>query len=79
MQNEKEFLPIEKIVKLFPNEFVLLGNPTFENIRVTGGFVLDHNKTKSDLARNAKNSVNGFTKTAVTFTGEIDHNKRYLL
>ncbi|MEZ4902530.1 MAG: hypothetical protein R2822_12650 [Spirosomataceae bacterium] len=41
---------ISQIKQLYPNEWVLLGNPMIENSQVIAGIVIYHAKDKRDIA-----------------------------
>ncbi len=43
---EADFVPFEKIKQMYPEEWVLLGNPEMKNTTVLGGIVLYHSKDK---------------------------------
>ena len=43
---ETNFISFEQVKQLYPNEWILFGNPQMKNTTVTGGVVLFHSKDK---------------------------------
>jgi len=55
---ENQVLSFEEIKKLFPDEWVLLGNPGYTDTDILSGIVIMHNKDKGHIISNRPN--NGF-------------------
>ena len=80
-------LSAEDIIKMYPNQWVLLGNPILRNPQSNGailnrlitGIVLSASKDKRELAYKAKDFVADYEETACIYTGEIAKNRIYLL
>ncbi|MDZ7881322.1 MAG: hypothetical protein U5L45_26905 [Saprospiraceae bacterium] len=80
-------LSVEDIIKMYPNQWVLLGNPILRNPQSNGsilnrlitGIVLLAGKDKRELAYKAKDFVDDYEETACIYTGEIAKNRIYLL
>jgi hypothetical protein len=68
---EPLFLSYEQLSSLFPNEWVLLGNPIFEKTKVQGGIMLYHSKDKKEVCYLGKEKTNGFDKITLTYTGTL--------
>jgi hypothetical protein len=68
---EQLFLSYEQLSSLFPNEWVLLGNPIFEKTKVQGGIMLYHSKDKKEVCYLGKEKTNGFDKITLTYTGTL--------
>jgi hypothetical protein len=77
-----EFLFVEKIKNLYPNEWVLIGNPELRNPEVEqsivsqliGGIVVFHSKDKKELAYKGRDLRKGFESITCVWTGEIPKN-----
>lgn len=82
-----EKLTITQIKEMYPNQWVLIGNPELDDKETLGsivsklvqGVVLLASKDKRELAYNAKSLKKGFTRTACIYTGEIPQNRIFLL
>lgn len=80
-------LSFEDIKKLYPDEWVLVGNPDLDDSpilksvvkKLRGGVLLYHSKTKMDVALHSKEVKNGYETFVCVYTGEIPNNKRYWL
>ena len=75
---EDTFLSIEEAKLLYPDEWLLLGNPvTDENeLNILGGYILYHSKDKKEVCYLGKDKTEGYDKIRLTFTGEIKKMRR---
>lgn len=84
---DNKALSIEDIKKMYPDQWVLLGNPVLRNPQSNGailnrlitGIVLLTSKNKRELAEKAKYVVGDYDETACVYTGEVAKNRIYLL
>ena len=67
---ENTFLSIEEAKVLFPNEWLLLGNPVREDLTIVGGILLYHSKDKKEVCYLGKDKTDGFERIKLVFTGE---------
>lgn len=67
-------MSFEEMKVLYPNEWVLLGNPQRENGQVLGGVVLCHGKDKRNLVKNGRELIKGFDSATHIYTGEFPRN-----
>ncbi len=82
-----EVLTWSKIKELYPNQWVLLGNPELRNLKINAsfmsrlisGYVLLANKDKRELAYQSREVVGGYNETVCIYTGEVPKNRRFLL
>lgn len=82
-----EFLSFEKIKNLYPNEWVLIGNPELRNPEIEasivsqliGGIVVFHSKDKKELAYKGRDLRKGFESITCVWTGEIPKNRKFWL
>lgn len=66
-----QFLPIEEIRRLYPNEWVLLAEPRKKGIEILGGTVLLHESDKRSMALRAKDLIRKYSHVTHFFTGDI--------
>ena len=75
-----KILPFEDIKKIYPSEWVLVGNPEFQNTKVVSGIVVLHHKDKQQLALNARKNFaerqTEFNALTTVFTGVFPKNRR---
>ena len=84
---QNEVLAFDVIKKLYPNEWVLLGNPDMKDPelneaivhKVVSGVVLYHSKDKREIGYRAQEVKQGFEHFVCVFTGEIPRNRRFWL
>jgi hypothetical protein len=66
-----ETLNIEKIRALYPNEWVLLGNPTMDtnDVDVLTGIPLYHSQDKREVCYLGKPTTEGYNMITLIYTG----------
>lgn len=82
-----EVLSFETIKSLYPNEWVVVGNPVLDDETTLGsisdklvrGVVLLHGKDKRELALKTKEARKGFASITCVYTGEFPKDRRYWL
>jgi hypothetical protein len=82
-----EILSIDQIRALYPNEWVLVGNPELDDEDSLGsivdkllrGAVLLHSKDKRELAYKASEVRKGYESIACIYTGLFPKNRKYWL
>ncbi len=74
-----EILPFEKIKALYPDQWVLLGNPETYNTQVISGIVLMHGKDKREIAYLGREAVKPFKTYTLRYTGEFPKNRKFWL
>lgn len=82
-----EILTIEQIKALYPDQWVLVGNPELNEPNTLGsivnrlirGFVLSSSKDKRDLVQHAKELRVGYTSVACIYTGTFPTKRKWLL
>jgi hypothetical protein len=64
---------ISEIKNLFPNEWVLLGNPTMDEskIDVLSGIPIYHSKDKKEVCYIGRDKTVGFDKITLIYTGSF--------
>lgn len=68
-----QLLNISEIKKLYPGEWVLIGNPTMDesNIDVVAGIPIFHSKDKKEVCYIGRDKTSGFKKITLIFTGSF--------
>ena len=72
------FLSIEQIRQLWPDEWVLIGNPIIENTHVLGGVPVFHAKEKKGLLE-GKDLLEGFDLKTWVYTGDFPKGRKFWL
>ncbi|WP_395045556.1 hypothetical protein [Flavobacterium sp.] len=64
---------IKEIKNLFPDEWVLLGNPTMDEsqIDVISGVPIFHSKDKKEVCYLGRNMTDNFKTVTIIYTGNI--------
>jgi hypothetical protein len=79
-------LTIEEIRKLYPDQWVLIGNPELKNsevlepivYKILRGVVLLANKNKRELSLQAKDARQGYESISCIWTGEFPKNRKWI-
>lgn len=79
MVQTAQMLTFDEIKKMYPDEWVVLGDPVFEGAKIVSGVLLVHGKEKQEVAFKGRNLVKGYTSTAFRYTGEFPRNRKFLL
>jgi hypothetical protein len=82
-----EVLNFEVIKKLYPNEWVLIGNPELREPEVEmaivsqliAGVLIFHSKDKREIAYKARELKRAFETTTCAYTGEIPKGRKFWL
>lgn len=82
-----EKLTFEKIKAMYPNEWVLIGNPVLDEpdvqasivSRLLSGVLLYHSKDKREVAYKGRELKEGFEKITYVYTGEIPKGRKFWL
>jgi hypothetical protein len=81
-----EILNFDVIKKLYPNEWVLIGNPELRDPEVEmaivrqliAGVLIFYSKDKREIAYKARDLKRGFDTTTCVYTGEIPKGRKFL-
>jgi len=68
-----QLLSINDIKKLYPDEWVLIGDPTMDesNIDVVAGIPIYHSKDKKEVCYIGRGRTSDFNKITLIFTGSF--------
>ena len=75
---ENTYVSFEDAKILYPDEWLLLGNPvTSENgLNILGGYILYHSKDKKEVCYLGRDLTEGYDRIRLKFTGEIKKTRR---
>ena len=73
---ENSFLDFDKLKKLYPNEWVLLGDPKMKNTSVAGGIVLYHSKDKKEVCYIGRDKTADYSTVIIAFAGDLKQHRR---
>jgi hypothetical protein len=67
----KNSFKIDEIIKLYPEEWVLLGNPVWDEIKlaVLAGIPLYHSKDKKEVCYLGRDKTAGYDTISLVYTG----------
>ena len=74
MQNT--FTGYDELKMLYPNEWVLLGNPKMINTSILGGVVLYHSKDKKEVCYIGRDKTSDYDTVTITFAGDLKQNRK---
>ncbi|TSA50397.1 MAG: hypothetical protein D4R43_02285 [Sphingobacteriales bacterium] len=66
----------EQAKKLFPDEWILFGNPEMKNTDVKSGVIVYHSKDKKEVCYIGKDKTAEFETVTIAFTGNIKQHRR---
>ena len=70
------YIPFDEVKKMYPEEWVLLGNPILENTNVLGGVVLFHSKDKKEVCYIGRDKTDKIATVTIAFAGNLKKNRR---
>jgi hypothetical protein len=76
MEKVAEYSTIDEIKKLYPDEWVLLGDPEMQNTSVLGGVILYHSKDKKEVCYIGKDKTDGYDTITIAFAGDLKQHRR---
>ena len=73
-----ETLQIEEIKKLYPDEWILIGNPILDelNLDVLSGIPIFHSKDKKEVCYIGRDKTAGYDKITIIFTGKFKSTRK---
>lgn len=71
--NRKDVLDMSDIRKLYPNEWILLGNPKLASnkLEILAGIPIFHSKDKKEVCLAGRDKVSYFDKITLILTGSL--------
>jgi len=68
---DEQYISFEDLKKIYPNEWILLGNPEMKNTSVLGGVVLYHSKDKREVAYIGRDKTAEFSTVTIAYAGDV--------
>ena len=65
------YITFDELKKLYPNEWILLGNPEIKNTSVLGGIVLYHSKDKKEVCYIGRDKTTDYSTVTIAFAGDL--------
>ena len=77
---DASFITFDEVKQLYPDEWVLLGNPEMKNTTVLGGVMLFHSKDKKEVCYIGRDKIGSFLKVTIAYAGDLkQHSKNSIL
>jgi hypothetical protein len=73
---DKTYVSLEELRKLYPDEWILLGDPEMENTSVLGGTVLYHSKDKKEVCYIGKDKTDDYATVTIAFAGDLKQQRK---
>ena len=73
---EKAYLNFDTVKEMYPNEWILLGNPEMKNTSVLGGVVLFHSKDKKEVCYIGRDKTANFSTVTIAFAGDLKQHRK---
>jgi hypothetical protein len=70
------YMAFEELKKLYPDEWILLGNPELDNTLVLGGIVLYHSKDKKEVCYIGRDKTEGYDSVTIAFAGDLRQHRK---
>ena len=73
-----QLIDINDIKKLYPDEWVLVGNPIMDgsNIDVLSGIPIYHSKDKKEVCYIGRDKTADFSTVTIAFAGDLKQNRK---
>ncbi len=68
---ETAFVLMDELKVLYPDEWLLLGNPEMRNTTVLGGTLLYHSKDKKEVCYLGRDKTKNFSKVTIAYAGDL--------
>jgi hypothetical protein len=73
---DNSYIAFDELKKLYPDEWVLLGDPKINDTSVLGGIVLYHSKDKKEVCYIGKDKASDYETVTITFAGDFKEHRR---
>lgn len=73
---ESRYTEFSKLKELYPDEWILLGNPEMKNTSVLGGVVLYHSKDKREVCYIGRDKTADYSTVTIAFAGDLKQNRK---
>jgi hypothetical protein len=73
---DNTYITFEELKKLYPDEWVLLGDPKMKSTSVLGGVVLYHSKNKKEVCYIGRDKTADFSTVTIAFAGDLRQHRK---
>jgi hypothetical protein len=73
---DNSYISFDELKKLYPDEWILLGNPVMKNTSVLGGIVLYHSKDKKEVCYIGRDKTADFSTVTIAFAGDLKQHRK---
>ena len=73
---DNSFVPIDELKKIYPDEWILLGNPEIKNTNVLGGIVLYHSKDKKEVCYIGRDKTANYDTVTIAYAGNLKQHRK---
>jgi len=73
---ENSYIAFDDIKKLYPDEWVLLGDPKMKNTLVSGGIILYHSKDKKEVCYIGRDKTTDYSTVTIAFAGDLKQHRK---
>ncbi len=73
---DNNYIAFDDLKKIYPNEWILLGNPEMHNTSILGGVVLYHSKDKKEVCYIGRDKTANFSTVTIAYTGDLKQNRK---
>ena len=71
---DNEIVPWENIKIQYPDQWIVIGNPSFDGMQILDGVVLAHHQDKRVASIEGGEKREGFKKFTISYAGKIKSN-----
>ncbi len=72
---DSNYLSFDDVKKIYPDDWVLLGNPEMKNTSILGGVVLYHSKDK-EVCYIGRDKTDDFKTVTIAFAGDLKQHRK---
>ncbi|MGI4020013.1 MAG: hypothetical protein ACRYFA_00770 [Janthinobacterium lividum] len=73
---DKKYVAFDELKILYPDEWILLGDPKMENTVVLGGVVVYHSKDKKEVCYIGRDKTAAFSAVTIAFAGDLKQHRK---
>jgi hypothetical protein len=70
------FVSLDELKKIYPNEWILLGDPEMKNTTVLGGVVLYHSKDKKEVCYIGRDKTADYETVTIAYAGDLKQTRK---
>ena len=70
------YIEFDELKKMYPDKWVLLGEPEMKNTSVFGGIVLYHSKDKKEVCYIGRDKTADYATVTIAFAGDLKQHRK---